>query len=90
MKSVVLICDLPQAEELMTQVFRDIFGLVRQDLAKNVEMFMSDILVALIDECQVLPTEVLEIILAQFMDKNTVSLYLVTKPFLLIKLSLEN
>ncbi|KAL5521605.1 PDS5 [Sanghuangporus sanghuang] len=70
-KSVVLVCDIPQAEELMTQIFRDLFGLVRQSLAKNIEMFMSDILIALIDECQVLPTEVLECIMAQFMDKNT-------------------
>lgn len=72
-KSVVLVCDLPQADELMVQVFRDFFGLVRQDLAKNVEMFMADILVALIDECQSLPNDVLESIMAQFMDKNSVS-----------------
>lgn len=71
-KSVVLVCDLPQAEELMTQIFRDFFGLVRHDQAKNIEMFMSDILVALIDECQILPGEVLEAIMAQFMDKNAV------------------
>ncbi|EJD05552.1 uncharacterized protein FOMMEDRAFT_132048 [Fomitiporia mediterranea MF3/22] len=69
-KSVVLVCDLPQAEELMAQIFRDFFGLVRQELAKNIEMCMSDILIALIDECQALPSEVLESIMAQFMDKN--------------------
>lgn len=71
-KSVVLVCDLPQSDELMTQIFRDFFGLVRHDQAKNIEMFMSDILIALIDECQVLPSEVLEAIMAQFMDKNIV------------------
>jgi sister chromatid cohesion protein PDS5 len=71
-KSVVLVCDLPTAEELMVEIFRDFFGLVKRDLAKKIEMFMVDILVALIDECQVLPTEVLETILSQFMDKNTV------------------
>jgi hypothetical protein len=71
-KSVVLVCDLPTAEELMVEIFRDSFSLVRRDLAKKIEMFMADILVALIDECQVLPTEVLETILSQFMDKNVV------------------
>lgn len=71
-KSVVLVCDLPTAEELMVEIFRDFFGLVKRDLAKKIEMFMMDILVALIDECQVLPTEVLETMLSQFMDKNTV------------------
>lgn len=73
-KSVVLVCDLPNAEELMADIFRDFFGLVRRDLAKKIEMFMADILVALIDECQALPSEVLETIMAQFMDKNSVSL----------------
>ena len=72
-KSVVLVCDLPQAEELMTTIFRSLFNLVRNDLPKNIEMFMSDILVALIDECQLVPQDVLEIIMAQFMDKDAVS-----------------
>ena len=36
---------------------------------------MADILMALIDECQNLPQEVLEAIMAQFMDKNAVSVY---------------
>jgi len=71
-KSVVLVCDLPTAEELMVDIFRDFFSLVKRDLAKKIEMFMVDILVALIDECQVLPTEVLDTVLSQFMDKNTV------------------
>lgn len=71
-KSVVLVCDLPNAEDLMVDIFRDFFGLVRRDLAKKIEMFMADILVALIDECQSLPSEVLESIMAQFMDKNAV------------------
>lgn len=71
-KSVVLVCDLPNAEDLMVDIFQDFFGLVRRDLAKKIEMFMADILVALIDECQSLPSEVLESIMAQFMDKNAV------------------
>ncbi|KAF7350447.1 Sister chromatid cohesion protein pds5 [Mycena venus] len=69
-KSVVLVCDLQNADELMVEIFRDFFQLVRRDLAKKIEMFLSDILVALIDECQVLPGEVLDTIMAQFMDKN--------------------
>ncbi|KAI8986667.1 armadillo-type protein [Trametes punicea] len=69
-KSVVLVCDLPQGDDLMVDIFRDLFGLVRRDLAKKIELFMADILIALIDECQSLPSEVLEIIMAQFMDKN--------------------
>ncbi|KAI0646530.1 armadillo-type protein [Trametes meyenii] len=69
-KSVVLVCDLPNGDDLMVDIFRDFFGLVRRDLAKKIELFMADILIALIDECQSLPSEVLETIMAQFMDKN--------------------
>lgn len=43
-------------------------------MAKNVEMFMSDILVALIDEAPSIPQEVLEIVLAQFTQKASVTL----------------
>ncbi|KAF8624977.1 hypothetical protein AX15_005612 [Amanita polypyramis BW_CC] len=70
-KSVVLVCDLPSAEELLADIFRDFFVLVRRDLSnKKVELFIADILVALIDECQSLPSGVLEVIMSQFMDKN--------------------
>ncbi|EIW77089.1 cohesin-associated protein Pds5 [Coniophora puteana RWD-64-598 SS2] len=69
-KSVVLVCDLPHAEELMVEIFRDFFGLIRRDLAKKIEMFIADILIALIDECQALPSEVLDTLLAQFLDEE--------------------
>ncbi|KAF9226311.1 hypothetical protein BS17DRAFT_794477 [Gyrodon lividus] len=69
-KSVVLVCDLPHADALMTEIFRDFFGLVRRDLAKKIELFIADILIALIDECQSLPSDVLDTIMAQFMDKH--------------------
>lgn len=71
-KSVVLVCDLPHADELMTEIFREFFAIVRRDLAKKIELFIADILVALIDECQSLPSDVLDTIMAQFLDKNTV------------------
>ncbi|KAJ7135989.1 cohesin-associated protein Pds5 [Mycena epipterygia] len=69
-KSVVLVCDLPNADELMNDIFRDFFTLVQRDLTKKVEMYLCDILVALIDECQTLPAEVLETIMSQFLDKK--------------------
>jgi sister-chromatid-cohesion protein PDS5 len=71
-KSVVLVCDLQNADELMVEIFRDFFTLVRRDLPKKIEMFLADILIALIDECQTLPSEVLDTIMVQFQDKNTV------------------
>ncbi len=71
-KSVVLVCDLPNAEELMVQIFKGFFGLIKLELAKKIELFVADILIALIDECQSLPQEVLELILQKFMEKNPV------------------
>lgn len=44
----------------------------RPEMSKNVEICMADILVQLIDECVTLPTEVLEILLANFNPKAVV------------------
>ena len=71
-KSVVLVCDLPNAEELMVEVFKDFFTLVKLDLAKKIELFMADILVAIIDEAASLPQEVLDTLMSQFTDTHTV------------------
>ncbi|KAF8675027.1 Cohesin-associated protein pds5 [Rhizoctonia solani] len=70
-KSIVLVCDIPAADELLCTIFRNVFDLVPMGLPKNVEMFMAEILVALIDECASLPSEVLEILLAQFLPART-------------------
>ncbi len=71
-KSVVLICDLPNADGLITTLFRDFFALVRKELSKQIESFMADILCALIDEAPSVPSECVDYILAQFTDKNIV------------------
>lgn len=75
-KSVVLICDLPQSDKLMTLVFHDFFEIVKRNLPKAVEMFLVDILVALLDECQVLPVDVMDVLMKAFMDKDAVSTYI--------------
>ena len=68
-KSVVLICDLANADELMTEYFKGFLDLARPDMSKNVEICMADVLVQLIDECVTLPSEVLELLLANFATK---------------------
>lgn len=82
-KSVVLVCDLPSADELLHEIFRDLFTIVKRDFTKKVEILMADILVALIDECNSLPSDALEIIMAQFAEKNAVS----NRPMLLFVVS---
>nr|WJN24945.1 cohesin maintenance factor [Sporisorium sorghi] len=68
-KSVVLVCDLANADELMTEYFKGFLDLARPDMSKNVEICMADVLVQLIDECVTLPSEVLELLLANFTPK---------------------
>lgn len=72
-KSVVLVCDLPKADSLMVTLFKEMFTLIKRDLPKKIEMFIADILVALIDECSTLPADVLEkYLLPQFKGKHAV------------------
>ncbi|KAJ3482805.1 hypothetical protein NLI96_g6741 [Meripilus lineatus] len=70
-KSVVLVCDLPNADELMADIFKGFFEMINLDLAKKIELFVADILIALIDECQSLPQDVLELILDRFKGEDT-------------------
>ncbi len=68
-KSVVLVCDLANADELMSDYFKGFLELARPDMSKNVEICIADVLVQLIDECVTLPPEVLELLLANFTPK---------------------
>ena len=86
-KSVVLVCDLPSptAEDMLVGIFTDVFTIANRASSSNtssssstatkkVEMFLVDILVALLDETSSVPAQVLEIILAQFaQDSSTKS-----------------
>nr|GAT42782.1 predicted protein [Mycena chlorophos] len=69
-KSVVLVCDLPNADDIIKEVFTSFFQMVQRDLQKKVEMFLAEILIALIDEAQTIPTDVLDLIMSQFKDKQ--------------------
>lgn len=81
-KSVVLVCDLPSSDELLHEIFKNLFTIVKRDFTKKIEIFMADILAALIDECTSLPNDVLEVIMAQFMEKNAVCNQALTHPYI--------
>ncbi|PWY99706.1 ARM repeat-containing protein [Testicularia cyperi] len=68
-KSIVLVCDLSNADDMMTDYFKGFLDLARPDMSKNVEICMADMLVQLIDECVSLPSDVLELLLANFTTK---------------------
>ena len=62
-KSVVLICDLPSAGDLITEYFQKLWALITEKLAKNVELAVIDVLVQLIDECVTIPQPVVELLM---------------------------
>lgn len=73
-KSVVLISDIPNGEAITLKIFTTFFDLAKPDGPKNVEYQMTDILIQLIEECNSLPTEVVDIIVAQFFRVNQTAL----------------
>ena len=65
-KSVVLICDLPSAGDLITEYFQKLWALITEKLAKNVELAVIDVLVQLIDECVTIPQPVVELLMSAY------------------------
>ncbi|KAF9429774.1 hypothetical protein BGZ94_009542 [Podila epigama] len=69
-KSIVLITDLNNADELMTDLFKNFFDDVRPQQAKNVQIHMSELLQQVIEEASSLPQDIVDIILAQFLHRE--------------------
>ncbi|KAL9028362.1 MAG: hypothetical protein Q9196_003267 [Gyalolechia fulgens] len=74
-KSIVLLADIPSADAMIKNVFAICFDVISgsskaspgEDMQKNVEINMTQLLVCLVDESQTLPPEVVDIIVAQFL-----------------------
>lgn len=74
-KSILLVNDLPNAEELLLYLFSSIFDGISgtskstsgEQVAKDVEFHMTEVLVTLVDEGPGLPPAVLDVIMAQFL-----------------------
>ena len=82
-KSIVLVTDLPSSERLITSLFTTFFDVLSvssrssngEHLGKNVEHNMTSILVIMVDESTVLPTDAIDVIIAQFLrvDPHVIS-----------------
>ncbi|CAO1613697.1 unnamed protein product [Parajaminaea phylloscopi] len=70
-KTLALIADLSNAEELMVDWFRGVFGLISPHMTKNVELSLADVLAQLVDECPQIPHEVLELLLDNLSHKTS-------------------
>ena len=74
-KSIVLLSDIPSSEALTRHLFQICFDVLSgssktasgEELQKNVEMNMTQLLVCVVDESQILPPEAVDIIVAQFL-----------------------
>ncbi|KAK6341360.1 hypothetical protein TWF696_008438 [Orbilia brochopaga] len=66
-QSIVLITDLPGADGLITNLFTTLFDLSANEGEKNVEYKMTDLLEQVVEEVNTLPTEVIDVLLAQMM-----------------------
>ncbi|GAA5824892.1 hypothetical protein JCM11251_005384 [Rhodosporidiobolus azoricus] len=69
-KSIVIVCDLDHADELVERVFRESFDTISSTSPKNVEIALSDILLSLLEELPSIPHPVTEILLSQFLPKT--------------------
>lgn len=74
-KSIVLLTDLPSHESLILHLFTSFFDIISgtskastgEQVSKNVEYHMNSLLVTLVDESPSLPSQVIDIIIAQFL-----------------------
>ncbi|KAL8841470.1 MAG: hypothetical protein Q9170_000933 [Blastenia crenularia] len=74
-KSIVLLTDIQSADTLVKSVFSICFDVISssakatpgEEMQKNVESNMTQLLVCLVDESHTLPSEVVDIIVAQFL-----------------------
>ena len=82
-KSIVLINDVPHADDLITEIFSAFFDIVSgtskastgEQITKAVHLHMTSILVVLVDEAQIIPQDAVDIMVAQFLrvDPNALS-----------------
>ncbi|TVY54635.1 Sister chromatid cohesion protein pds5 [Lachnellula cervina] len=78
-KSIVLLTDIPSSDSLTLHLFSNLFDIISgsskastgEQIAKDVEYNMSQMLVTLVDEAAVLPPQVVDIIVAQFLRATT-------------------
>ena len=74
-KSVVLLTDMPDSEKLTTNLFTTFFDILAssgksstgEQIGKNVEFHMTGVLTIMLDESASLPSEVIDVVVAQFL-----------------------
>ncbi|KAE9367312.1 hypothetical protein N431DRAFT_349340 [Stipitochalara longipes BDJ] len=78
-KSIVLLCDIPNSDPLIIHLFTNVFDTISgssksstgEEISRDVQYNMTQILVTLVDEAQSLPAEAVDVIVAQFLRAST-------------------
>lgn len=78
-KSILLLQDIPNSDSLILHLFTSFFDIISgsskastgEQIAKDVEYNMTQMLVTMVDESEVLPTAVVDVIVAQFLRAST-------------------
>jgi sister-chromatid-cohesion protein PDS5 len=78
-KSIVLLMDIPGSDHLTLHLFSSFFDALSgspktssgEQIAKDIQYHMTQILVTLVDEAESLPAQVVDIIVAQFLRATT-------------------
>lgn len=65
-KSVALVCDVPNASKLVAAYVSQLLELAGDDLATNVELYLTDVLVQLVEEGAALPKAALDALMHAF------------------------
>ena len=74
-KSVVLVCDVPAATELVTAFFEQLLRLAESPLATNVELAITDVLTQLVEECVSLPPRAVDALMDAFASPPASALF---------------
>nr|POE62283.1 sorting nexin-41 [Quercus suber] len=92
-KSIVLLTDVPNSDLLILRLFQNCFDVISgnvkgtqvEQLPKNVEYHMTNMLATLVEECQTLPVGVDECILAQFLRADPTMMRLDQQPSTMLR-----
>lgn len=66
-RSAVLVCDLSGGDVIVTAFFRTFFDVAIHNSTKQVHFLMADVMQQLIEESQIIPTKLLDVLLSQLL-----------------------
>lgn len=70
-QSIVLVCDVPQSDELIIEIFQTLFGVVSTELSQNFLLLFADLSVQIINgTAPIIPPPVVKLLLDQFKSKQ--------------------